>query len=96
MSETSSFHEASQAPDRGPNRQLITQTGVSVPSHSRTFMVSLELQVMAAAGTRNMTLGLKPAHRARFPLVVPMCMMVCICIAKKSQEQETPAQIAVL
>ena len=51
---------------------------------------------MAAAGTWNMTLGLMPAHRARFPSVMPMCLMVCICTAKTPQEHETPAQVTVL
>ena len=48
-------------------------------------MVSYELQVMAAAGTWNMTLGLMPAHSARLPSFLAMCWMVPICTRKTAQ-----------
>ena len=48
-------------------------------------MVSYELQVMAAAGTWNMTLGLMPAHSARLPSFLAMCWMVPICTRKAAQ-----------
>lgn len=51
---------------------------------------------MAAAGTWNMTLGLMPAHNARFPSVMPMCLMVCICTAKTTRASDTCANCLVL
>ena len=48
-------------------------------------MVSYELQVMAAAGTWNMTLGLMPAHSARLPSFLAMCRIVPICTRKTAQ-----------